>query len=84
VEKWQALAARAEAHPTVYQATGRKCPGCQQEISCGQNVLGVWIEVIGPEREYLDEHQAVCCKPITRIEEPMELVRPERSRRDLD
>lgn len=84
VQKWQELAARAEAHPTVYQSTGRKCPGCQRDIFSGQNVLGVWIDVIGPTREYLDEHQAVCCKPITRIEEPVELTRPERPRRDLD
>lgn len=84
VEKWKALADRAKTHTTVYQRTGRKCPGCSQDIFSGQNVLGVWVDVIGPTREYLDEHQAVCCKPITRIEEPVELVRPERPRRDLD
>lgn len=84
VAKWQELAGRAAEHPTEYHATGRKCPGCQQDIISAKNFLGVWFDVIGPTREYLDEHQAQCCKPITRIEEPVELVRPERPRRDLE
>lgn len=83
VEKWKALAERAAQHPTVYQRTGRKCPGCQGDIWSGQNFLGVWFDVIGEDREYLDEHQAVCCKPV--VKEPeMELQRPPRPRQEDD
>lgn len=59
--RWEA---EAQARPTTYTPTERRCPGCAATICQATNWLGATFDVVGDDREPWDEHREHCQAPI--------------------